>query len=141
MRNMRGSNMETLESLAKGGRALLHASDNAAQTHYHFNSWDREVADWLDKNYPGSGYSAQWSAQSASPLVTGGGYDNGMRAWDLFRAAVQRRLAFLGSLGTQIQGTKDGGPHAKSPSDPGTVFLVHGHDQAAREKVARFLER
>ena len=30
---------------------------------------------------------------------------------------------------------------AKSPEAPKTVFLVHGHDDAARETVARFLER
>jgi predicted nucleotide-binding protein len=128
----------TYESLCARGRRLLHESHDPTETHSEFEYWDRDVANWLDSENPDSGYSATWSSISTSPLVSAGCYNNDEYSWAAFRVAVQRRLKFLGEV---IQTKTQRPPTRTGANDTRQVFLVHGHDEAAREKVARYLEK
>src|SRR5579864_104267 len=131
----------SFESLSRLGRHLLHRSDDPSRTHSDFEQWDREVAEWLDENCPGTGFSAQWSSISTSPLVTGRNYYDDDQSWQRFRKAVQAGLEFLGKVGAALQQKSFGAGKARSPSISKRVFLVHGHNEGVREKVARFLEK
>jgi hypothetical protein len=136
-----GSN--SFESLCNEGRQLLQRSGHPSDTHREFHAWDAEVAKWLDKQFPNSGLSAEWSSLSSSRLVVGGHYYNDDRTWSEFHLAVRQRLAWLGQLGRAMQSSGRGsGPVAgKSPAPSKRVFLVHGRNEGIREKVARFLEK
>jgi hypothetical protein len=128
----------TFASLSDRGRRLLHESHDPTGTHREFVYWDRDVAEWLDSEFPDAGYSAQWSSISTSPLVSDGHYYDDQPSWAAFRVAVQRRFKFLAEV---MQTKTKGAQTRKGATDTRRVFLVHGHDEAAREKVARYLER
>jgi predicted nucleotide-binding protein len=129
---------DTFASLTARGRRLLHESHDPTGTHRKFENWDHDVAKWLDSEFPDRGYSAQWSSTSTSPLVSDGCYYNDPGSWAIFRVAVQRRFKFL----SEVMQTKTQRPPTRTgATDTRRVFLVHGHDEAAREKVARYLER
>lgn len=128
----------SLESLSDRGRRLLHDSNDPTGTLSEFESWDHDVAKWLDTEFPDRGFSAQWSSISTSPLVLGGYYNDYPETWAAFRTAVQCRLKFLSEV---MQTKSHPSPTRTSATDTRRVFLVHGHDEAAREKVARFLEK
>lgn len=91
---MNNSKGHSLEDLVRQGRDLLHGRDPTV-THSEFLAWDRRVAEWLDAVFPGSGASADWSAQPMSMLVTGGHYYDDANVWTAFRNTVQARLAWL----------------------------------------------
>ena len=131
----------TFESLSVPGRRLLHKSHDPTGAHREFECWDSDVAKWLDEQFPGTGWSAKWSSLSTSPLVTHGLYFDDDPEWTTFRVAVQRRLAFLGELGVAMQAKMQPAKSQQTTSDTKRVFLVHGHDEAVREKVARYLEK
>jgi TIR domain len=97
----------TFEAVSKAGRQLLHRGRDPSITHHEFVRWDNEVAEWLDERFPGTGFSAQWSSLSTSPLVSDGHYYNDPRTWAEFRQAVQRRLKFLGDVGAAGPAQKD----------------------------------
>ena len=138
MKRMAKEKPHSVESLSDRGRRLLHDSNDPTGTHSEFESWDHDVAKWLDTEFPDRGYSAQWSSISTSPLVLGGCYSDDPVSWAAFRTAVQRRLKFL----SEVMQTKSHPPPTRTiATDTRRVFLVHGHDEAAREKVARFLEK
>lgn len=138
---MAEKNPHTFASLSAHGRRLLHASHDPSSTHYEFVSWDSNVADWLEEQFPETGLSAQWSSLSTSPLVSDGHYYDDQHSWATFRVAVQERFVFLGELGSEMQAKKRATKSRKAKSETKRVFLVHGHDEAVRETVARYLER
>lgn len=134
---MTSTKPKTLESLSARGRKLLHSSHEPTATHREFKYWDAEVATYLDSKFPGTGRSAEWSSLPTSPLVSGGGYYDSPQHWATFRQAVQKRLAWLGEIG-------EGVPTIVTQIDNSQrhrIFVVHGRDEAAREKVARFLNK
>lgn len=131
----------TFASLCARGRRLLHESHDPTGTHRQFEYWDRDVTEWLDEQFPNTDLSAQWSSLSTSPLVSDGHYYDDHQSWAAFRVAVQRRFAFLGELGSAMQAKKQGAKKRQGSSHTKRVFLVHGHDEAVREKVARYLEK
>ncbi len=135
---MSDTESHTFASLSDRGRRLLHKSHNPTGTHREFEYWDSDVAEWLDKEFPNTGFSAQWSSISTSPLVSDGHYYNDSQSWGEFRNAVQLRFRFLANVMQTAQQRK---PTQKVDTKTNRVFLVHGHDESAREKVARFLER
>jgi predicted nucleotide-binding protein len=111
------------------------SQEHPARIHRLFEEWDEQVVKWLDANYPGTGLSAEWSALSYSILVTSSGYNSSPNAWESFNIAVQKRLAWLGKLDSTV---------AKKPEKSvrsNRIFIVHGHDEAIRETVARFVEK
>jgi len=135
----------TLENLVAVGRTLVHARD-PCDAHDHFERWDKDVAEWLDRKYPGTGLSAHWSAQPASMLVSGNHYYDDSASWALFKSAVQRRLAWLSEFGTTISKAKRRSSATNVKSDlqqprSSKIFVVHGYNEAIRETVARFLEK
>ena len=131
----------TFISLCDRGRSLLHESYDPGRAHRDFKCWDQDVAHWLDNEFPNMALSAKWSSLSVSPLVSGGNYYNDRDSWSAFRSAIQKRLDFLGTLNKEIQQKPQGTKKREHSSDTNRVFLVHGHNEAVREKVARYLER
>lgn len=140
---MSDKKQHTLESLSAKGRRLLHVAHDPSGTHSEFEYWDSAVAQWLDDKFPNSGRSAQWSSLSTSPLVSDGKYYDFPNSWAAFRVAVQQRLSWLGDLGPAMRAKKQKQEKktAKTSITSNRVFIVHGHNDAAREKVARFLEK
>ncbi|MCK4872795.1 MAG: nucleotide-binding protein [Phycisphaerales bacterium] len=129
----------TYEELVDQGRRLLDARDVTC-AHREFVNWDRNVAVWLDEQYPGTGASAEWSSQPDSVLVVGGHYYEDANAWSQTRRSVRFRLGWLARFATTAK--RKQAVASRKPVLPGSrVFVVHGHDEARREAVARFLER
>lgn len=126
----------SLNSLIDTGRELLQKSDNAARTHRKYGDWVDAVALWLNQHHPQVGISAEWSALSISRLVVDGQYDNSQLAWRTFQYSVQTRLTWLSQKARDLNSAT-----VRSNANNNRVFVVHGHDEALREKVARFLER
>jgi predicted nucleotide-binding protein len=131
-----------LENHVWEGRSLLKR-DNPVAAHRCFDSWDDKVASWLRRRYSGTGLSAEWSSLPGSNLVVGSHRLSEPTDWEVYRASVRKRLEFLGRIarsrpGDQVDRRSTEAPTAR-PSE--NVFLVHGHDVAARETVARFLEK
>lgn len=136
---MREHGKYSYEELVDQGRRLLDSSD-ATQTHQEFTSWDRNVAAWLDEQYPGTGASAEWSSQPGSTLVVGSRYLDEPKAWSSTRHSVRSRLGWLARFATTRERKQSVASRgAVLPSS--RVFVVHGHDEATREAVARFLEK
>ena len=140
---MADTKKHTLESVSAKGRQLLHEAHDASGTHSKFEYWDIDVAEWLDDKFPNSGLSAQWSSLSTSPLVSDGHYYDYPDSWAAFRVAVQQRLSWLGKLGAEIRAKEQSQKieNSKATAMSNRVFVVHGHNDALREKVARFLEK
>lgn len=129
----------TYEDLVDQGRLLLNSSD-ATPTHQQFVSWDHNVAAWLDEHYPGTGASAEWSSKPESRLVMGGHYYEDPTTWLFFRNAVRSRLGWLARFATTAERKQV--VASSAPILPSSrVFVVHGHDEAIRDAVARFLEK
>lgn len=139
---MDDSKILTLEKLVAKGRKLLRESD-VMDAHRAFEYWDDYVADWLDKTFPGSGYSAGWSCLPSSSLVYGGHYYDDPNSWRSFKNAVQRRLDWISKLNATANPAVEQNKETKMNEKPESnkVFVVHGHNEAIREAVARFLEK
>jgi predicted nucleotide-binding protein len=131
----------SLESLIQEGRVVLK-QDDPEVAHRAFYQWDQSVAQWLDDKYPDTGFSAEWSSLSASTLVMGHYYQNSPSAWKVFKEGVTKRLAWLSNLAKQefLQATQGFIISGKQPVS-NKVFIVHGHNEALKDKVARFVER
>lgn len=137
MSDLSASNIDALSS---EGRKLLDLS-HPADAHHAFRAWDSVVAKWLDREYPNSGLSAEWSALLSSALVIGGSYVDDHLSWSRFQSAVSQRLSWLSKLGKARQMKGPTAVTRKVPNPGGKVFLVHGQNEAVRESVARFLEK
>lgn len=127
---------KTLADLTAQGRRLLQMADNPVRSHSEFAYWDQEVARWLDSKFPDSGLSARWSSLPFSQLVSGGGYYDYPEHWNNFRQAVQKRLEWLSDINSISTM-----PYPDSGTNTRKIFVVHGHNEGVREKVARFLEK
>ena len=127
-----------LGSLLSEGRALTRGSEPVA-THGDFERWVNKVARWLERDLKSPGMSAMWSGLPHSPLVTGAGYRNDGATWTRFRDVMGIRLQWLGGA---LMPAASPNPEPPAPSDGRArkVFLVHGHDEAVRETVARFIQ-
>ncbi len=135
---MQDNTPPTLESLISQGRALLRAKGDAFHAHRNFEAWDEAVARYLAATYPDSGKSARWSSLETSPLVVGKEIFSSPGQWMGFEVAVRKRLNWLGSCqATPLPASANDNQKLRSKE----VFVVHGHDEAIREKVARFLEK
>jgi predicted nucleotide-binding protein len=117
------------------GRNLANTGD-ASRAHDEFGNWVTEVARWLEAETGNPALVAKWSGLPQSKLVHAGCYDDSPEAWDHFKRVIEHRLSWLGdALSPQTT------PSTTQPNRSGSrkVFIVHGHDEAARETVARFL--
>lgn len=131
-----------IEKYSDEGRSLLQVFFNPETAQISFDAWDTRVAAWLKKEHAGTGLSAEWSGVSVSPLRCGNQYRNSSSAWEKFGEAVRKRLEWLGSKAGKM--TKANQITQRSPSlstaQSKKVFIVHGQDEAAKEKVARFVK-
>lgn len=131
----------SLDSYIQEGRDVLNI-DDPEKAHRAFYEWDQNVAQWLDRKYRGQGLSAEWSSLSASTMVMGHYYQNSPIAWKVFKEGVVKRLSWLSKLAKEnvlknLQPSKA----IDKQSASNRVFIVHGHNEAIRDKVARFVQR
>jgi hypothetical protein len=91
-----------LDELSARGLLLLD-NHKPVEAHSEFNRWVSEVSNWLNKNYPNTGLSADWAAQGDSNLVMGGSYYDYPTSWRIFRLQVQSRLRWLGNLPSKLR--------------------------------------
>jgi hypothetical protein len=97
-----GIHLTGLDEHSAAGHELLEEGEPCA-AHSAFDNWVSSVARWLNGISPDSGLSSEWLGLPQSHLVMGGSYYDEPAAWDSFRGAVQRRLAWLGQLSTRVQ--------------------------------------
>ena len=142
------SYFDGLDKLSEQGRQLVDMND-PVRAHLGFTVWVRNVSTWIQKIAPDAGLSAEWASLGSSFLVgkDGKGFDN-PQLWGGFKATVQQRLIWLSRVPSRFKApaelTNETAVSKKSTTSDETknrVFLVHGHDDAARETVARFLEK
>jgi predicted nucleotide-binding protein len=133
---------DILDTLAADGRYIATLTDSRTANR-EFEEWVERVAQWLRQEHPGTGLSAEWSGVSISPLKYGEHFGNSRMEWMRFGEAVRKRLEWLGAkAGKQkkppqaVQGT----PQSNTVLSK-QVFVVHGHDEATKEKVARFISK
>jgi len=139
--NMTRKEPQSLASLTAVGRRLLNDSHDPTRAHSEFGYWDHQVAEWLDAQFPETGLSARWTSISTSPLVSGRYYSDDEGTWAAFGVAVQKRISFLGGLGAASGPRTAEGTTKAGAANKRRVFVVHGHDETAREKVARYVEK
>ena len=129
------------EAFVREGRALLDSRHRAVDLHRGFVDWVDNVGDWLATVKPDSGLSAAWSTLPISTLVTGTVCHDSSMCLGPFRQSVRERLAWLGNLAQAASGTAQDREKVSAQSPSGRIFVVHGCNDAVREKTARFLER
>jgi len=129
------------EAFVREGRALLDPSSNAVYVHESFVKWVDNVANWLATAKPDSGLSAAWSTLPMSTLVTGRVCHDFPIDRNRFQGSVRERLAWLAKLAQAASGTPQDREKVNAQSPSGRIFVVHGRNDAVREKTARFLER
>jgi predicted nucleotide-binding protein len=140
---MNSTSNTTLAALTKRGRHFVDGSWRSVETHREFKRWVEDVATWLETIAPESGLSTEWSALPTSLLIFGNRRDDSTEALAHFYGVVQQRLRWLAAVPTVIANRwratakQDSQAHVQTRR----VFLVHGHDENAREAVARFLEK
>ncbi|MBA7484030.1 hypothetical protein ES707_19550 [subsurface metagenome] len=143
------SYFDGLDDLSLQGRNLLEMNE-PEEAHLQFMIWLRNVSNWIEKIAPNTGLSAEWASLGNSFLVgkDGKGFNN-PQLWGSFKRTVQQRLLWIAKVPSRFAPTPEPGTSeesrsssSKSQSTTGnSVFLVHGHNDSARETVARFLEK
>jgi len=136
----RQNSLKGLNELTKVGRDLLKQT-NPSYTHRDYAKWVDWVAEWIDNLAPNSGLSAEWSGLGDSGLVVGRHYYDDVGSWMSFKDLVNSRLVWLGKLGQSITASRSKISAKSNALITNKVFLVHGHNEAVREKVARFIEK
>lgn len=131
-------NFKGLDNLVDRGRALLGSNSNEVGAHRDFNNWVDDVAKWLNSVAPDSGLVAKWSSLPTSQLVIGSHYDDRPTTWENFRNAIRRRIQWLGEIPSTQTAEKQSSTIQERGSD---IFIVHGHDEAAKQVVTIFVEK
>lgn len=116
------ANKETnLESLSLDGRNLLSVPDTC-NAHRDFIRWADKVAEWLDCEFPHTGWSAQWSGLPVSLLVVGNQYDSSHETRMHFNRVVSNRLTWIGKLGQKINDARSSNQR-NDTSESDALFL------------------
>jgi predicted nucleotide-binding protein len=131
----------TLDLLIKRGRDLLHTGERAAKVHETFVKWDTDVVAYIEKRFPGTGHTAEWSALPFSVLGFGKHSNESEAAWTRFREAVGVRLEWLSRLYKLANATDSPNDATSAVPMSNRVFIVHGRDGGFAETVARFLTK
>jgi predicted nucleotide-binding protein len=113
-----------------------------------FEAWERRVQELLKEVFGSSGYLLRFRQINFRPIsYTMGGprrwHADPAHAWRqalpeaarVLREAVEEADILTGASSVSAPTSSDSRPHGNK------VFVVHGHDDAIRETVARFLER
>jgi predicted nucleotide-binding protein len=113
-----------------------------------FEEWESNVQELLKEVFGGSGYLLRFRQLNIRPITyaMGGGrrwYAEPNQAWSTGLPQADKILAEAIEEAEVISG---GAPNQAMTPPPqrahgNKVFIVHGHDEGARETVARFLER
>lgn len=133
-------NIKIFQQLVSNGRRLLSESETSF-AHRSFAAWDEGVARWLDEQLPNSGMSAEWSALSFSNLQAGDNEFADPQDWNMFRMAVQQRLAWLSRVPRAFNEEIPKPKEAPATASSRKVFIVHGHETTMKESVARLLTK
>jgi predicted nucleotide-binding protein len=134
----------TLADLSRTGRNLINGHfRTVVDRHCEFVEWVDAVSEWLAQTNPDSGLCAEWSCLETSLLVQGEQYNASEEFLRHFIDVVRLRLEWLAKAPERLVGSQERSSDLRTriKRNPQKVFLVHGHDEAAREKVARFLEQ
>ena len=112
-----------------------------------FEAWENKVQELLKEVFGASGYLLRFRQLSIRPLSyqMGGGkrwFGDPRQAWETGLPQADQVLAEAIEEAELISGAggRSSVPATERPHS-NRVFVVHGHDDAARETVARFLER
>jgi predicted nucleotide-binding protein len=113
-----------------------------------FDEWENNVQELLKELFGASGYLLRFRQLNIRPIsyAMGGGrrwHNDPNKAW---RSQLPQADRILAEAIEEAELISDAAPPvaaaAASPRLRGNkVFVVHGHDEAAREAVARFLEK
>jgi predicted nucleotide-binding protein len=116
-------------------RGQITHSDEV-RAHRDFNGWVDGIAEWLNSIAPDTGLAAEWSSLPNSLLVLGHHYD--VAAWPSFRDAIRSHLLWLSKIAEEQNTKKQDSIIQNFGSD---IFIVHGHDEASKQAIARFIEK
>lgn len=113
-----------------------------------FEEWENHVETLLTEMFGAGGYLLRFRELSIRPIsyAMGGGrrwYAEPNNAWQTGLTQAEKILGEAIEEAELLSGATSARKPTASPSREHTnkVFVVHGHDDAARETVARFLER
>ena len=134
---------------------LLQCSRGPRDAQRDFNLWVETTADWLKGGAPDTGIAAQWIGLSVTNLWNdvyrcdpefgrNTDWDQPVSAadWKEFHESVRKRVEWLGKFGDQLRRSQSAEGKSASPITIGSkVFVVHGHNEAAKDSVARFLAK
>lgn len=114
-----------------------------------FGAWTRRFVKFLDDNFPGESPAFHAKLRLFAVSIRHGESDD-QRFW---RLQGEKALSFIDSLKIDVQnGEYEPSEKFKSPPKSATeikvrenkgetrVFIVHGHDELAKTKTARFVE-
>jgi hypothetical protein len=80
----------SMKNLSRVGTYLLTES-NIVEAHSTFIHSIQDVGDWLNKEYPGSGLSAEWASLGNSRLIVGNITDiSDPQRWFQFHSTVEK---------------------------------------------------
>lgn len=124
----------SIQSAVDDARGILEI-DDPHTAHNRFVEWVNSVAVLLQRLYPHSSFSAEWSALPHSALILGGRWSRQSGDWIPFRDVVMERIGWLAKLLAAEENSKT----AKATTLSSRVFIVHGHNDALKESCARLL--
>jgi predicted nucleotide-binding protein len=113
-----------------------------------FDEWENKVEELLKEVFGAGGYLLRFRQLTIRPISysMGGGrrwHADPLQAWKTGLPQAQRLLDEAIEEAELIAGSRAAGVTASATPriHSNRVFLVHGHDDAAKEAVARFLEK
>src|SRR5665213_2532830 len=87
----------------EAGTRLLTTDLHSTSKHGDFGDWVNGVMRWLNRDFPGSGFSAEWAAMPHSELLTGDVYYDNPEDHRAFSKAVRECLSWLSKLPTKLE--------------------------------------
>jgi predicted nucleotide-binding protein len=146
-----GQAAQEIQGSLEEGRALLEARINVRSdlvtVQARYNRWDDGNLRLLSCLF-GDPSVAEGYRGLAAGQQEGGRTSLGSSIRSL-RASIEEKISTLASLKDRLSlipfvpAVTPGGdvPYVKKSAKKGKIFVVHGHDELAKESVARFLER
>jgi len=134
--------LERFDDLVNEGRALLRIGGKPRHAQHQFQRWEEGVTAWLQSSFPNSSLSATWASLGTPVLHLGDIEFDEPLTWKNFHDIVQNRLIWLGKIAYNTNLTTHKRQSlAKKQLKTSDVFVVHGHNNALKTELARFLEK
>lgn len=129
------------------GEGLLQEAKKAEAGSERLNIIRKKVSAWdssITYLANSAGVASMLSKKTYSPIILAPSEPSDWK--DALISGLEARLIELNEIIDLLEELSPGDGTKKEtgpapPLNPSRVFLVHGHDEATREKVARFLER